>query len=252
MGWRPIIVHQYTSSSGSTGTIRSEGKPPLGYHVLIKTSLTGWYFCMWYHFWRFLKIYFVRAYQTHSYRSCQATGTSENIWGYIKVEKRSSNDDWLIDWVEVLRPVSIEPIFRARTYINLFSPWWGFLMNETWRKPTTRTQCLTLFHQWNGIFYMPSYRHSYIPRPFITQLLPTGGKAGQFPAWDRLEEPMTCRSTVDHTDQLLLPLDCAFVIASSHTKTHLDKVKGRNSCLLNIILVNMHASTQMSTFVNND
>ena len=41
---------------------------------------------------------------------------------------------------------------REHTVIfNLFSP-----VMITWRKPTTATQCPTLFNKWHGIFYMPS------------------------------------------------------------------------------------------------
>ena len=66
-----------------------------------------------------------------------------------------------------------------------------YLMNETRRKPTTRTRCSTLFDKWHGIFYMP-----------ITQswTIRVGGiKVVSFPVRGGLE-PATYRSTVKHTN----------------------------------------------------
>ena len=66
-------------------------------------------------------------------------------------------------------------------------------MNETRRKPSTGTQCPTLFDKWHGTFYMPSRTDTAghtkafdypvtqtrldIPRPLITQSWTTGGKS---------------------------------------------------------------------------
>ena len=74
-----------------------------------------------------------------------------------------------------------------------------YLMNETRRKPTTATRCPTLFDKWHGIFYAQSHRHGWTYQGlYLPRHGPLGGSQS-VPAQGRLE-PLTCRSTVEHTN----------------------------------------------------
>ena len=69
-------------------------------------------------------------------------------------------------------------------------------MNETRKKPTTRTGSPTLFNKWHRIFYMPdTYRYSWTYQsPWLPSHGSLGGtQSGQFPMRGRL-------STVAHAN----------------------------------------------------
>ena len=67
-------------------------------------------------------------------------------------------------------------------------------MNETRRKPTTRTRCPNHFDKWHGIFYYAqSHRQT---QPLFTQSWITGGGGQSVPAQGKFELP-TCWSTVE-------------------------------------------------------
>ena len=77
-------------------------------------------------------------------------------------------------------------IFRARTYSHTtYSVSGGDYLNETRRKPTTKTRYPTLFDKWHGIFYMTMHAQIRLGMPSL--YLPSlGSLGGKCPGWRQI------------------------------------------------------------------